>query len=149
MRASIAAGLISEVRAHCVLTPKSLAACSNPILIPLRPANKSINVLFFFHFFHLLFRFIQIFQSHCSTCDISINCGALGCVVLVHHRLIVIFDTPSCSAKYVFVIIFSAKTTLILFLYTFFSIEKNISTFMCKNKQFCLIHQVIYTGMGL
>ena len=31
--------------------------------------------------------------------EISINCGALGCVVLVHHRLIVIFDRPSCSAN--------------------------------------------------
>ena len=50
-------------------------------------------------------------SNHCCTLEISINCGALGCVALVHHRLIVIFNTPNCSVKYVFVTIFSAYIT--------------------------------------
>ena len=43
-RALIAEGLISEVNTHFPLNPRSASACSNPILIPPIPANRSINV---------------------------------------------------------------------------------------------------------
>lgn len=65
--------------------------------------QTTVNGMVYFFFAIFLFTYPTIsyksFKSHCNTCEISINCGALGWVVFVHHRLIVIFDTPSCSAK--------------------------------------------------
>lgn len=42
--AFMAAGLISDVNTHFPESPLSSRACSNPILIPPSPANRSINM---------------------------------------------------------------------------------------------------------
>ena len=49
-RALIADCFISDVNTHSTGMPNSIAACSNPILIPPNPANRSINFILFLFF---------------------------------------------------------------------------------------------------